>query len=813
MLHRKTFYGKDEGLFKEKERKKEYFTQYQSIGPSFIKSSQDMDDSEPSVAHELPSKGTMKYESHIEDICKSLRMFSQVIFPHKKVISESDEQIIRLMSEKVNLIIKDSITELKKQSSEDIGKMFAHVLIAVQDEENVLEEIHKLCTNDIVSSLSTECKKLNFKYDITRYYECSFKSINISFLIHLLCNAPALQLLDLICCDIKGVNVNDIADTLYQEGVVLELTDLDISGNNLNEIKGSSLATLLAVAPKLNDLDMSKCSIPGAVMDDMVKECSSRGVVLELTRLYISENNLNDIKGSSLATLLAVAPKLNELDMSKCSIPGAVMDDMVKECSSRGVVLKLTYLNISENNLNEIKGSSLATLLAVAPKLNVLGMRNCRIPGAVMDDMVKECCSRGVVLQLTWLVISENNLNDIKGSSLATLLAVAPKLNVLGMRNCRIPGAVIDDMVKECCSRGVVLQLTQLDISGNNLNDIKGSSLATLLAVAPKLNDLDMRNCSIPGAVMDDMVKECFSRGVVLQLTQLDISGNNLNDIKGSSLATLLAVAPNLNDLDMRNCSIPGAVMDDMVKECSSRGVVLQLTPLDISGNNLNDIKGSSLATLLAVAPKLNDLYMRNCHIPGAVMDDMVKECSSRGVVLQLTWLVISENNLNDIKGSSLATLLAVAPKLNDLYMRNCRIPGAVMDDMVKECCSRGVVLQLTQLDISGNNLNEIKGSSLATLLAVAPKLNDLDMRNCSIPGAVMDDMVKECSSRGVVLQLTWFDISENNLNDIKGSSLATLLAVAPKLSVLYMRNCRIPGALMDDMVKECSSRGVKLRI
>ncbi|XP_033110299.1 uncharacterized protein LOC117111489, partial [Anneissia japonica] len=406
MLHRKTFYGKDEGLFKEKERKKEYFTQSQSIGPSFIKSSQDMDDSEPSVAHELPSKGTIKYESHIEDICKSLRMFSQVIFPRKKVIcpckkviSESDDQIIRLMSGKVNRMIKDSKTELK-QSSEDIGKMFAHVLIAVQDEQNVLEEIHELCTNDIVSSLSTECKKLNFKYDITRYYKRSLKSINISFLIHLLCSAPALELLRLICCDIKGVNVNDIADTLYQEGVVLQLTDLNISENNLNEIKGSSLATLLAVAPKLNGLNMINCRIPGAVMDDMVKECFSRGVVLELTDLNISGNNLIDIKGSSLATLLAVAPNLNYLRMSNCSIPGAVMDDMVKECSSRRVVLQLTWLDISGNNLNEIKGSSLATLLAVAPNLNYLGMSNCSIPGAVMDDMVKECSSRRVILHI-----------------------------------------------------------------------------------------------------------------------------------------------------------------------------------------------------------------------------------------------------------------------------------------------------------------------------------------------------------------------------------------------------------------------------
>ncbi|XP_033108908.1 uncharacterized protein LOC117110335 [Anneissia japonica] len=445
MFYKKKCYIKDEVLLKEKEREKEY-----SIEPSFLTSGQDMDDSEPSVTQELPSKGSMKYESHIEDICKSLRMFSQVMILHMNVISESNEQIFQLMSERVKWInIKDSITELKKQSSEDIGKMFAHVLIAVQDEGNVLMEIHELCTNDIVSSLSTECKKLNFKYNITEYFYSS-KSINVSFLIHLLCSAPILRFLQLEYCDIKGVNVNEIAEALYQEGVVVELTDLNISGNNLSDIKGSSLATLLAVAPKLNDLEMRNCSISGTVMEDMFKECSSRGAVLELTNLNISGNNLNDIKGSSLATLLAVAPKLNDLYMINCSISGAVMDDMVKDCSSRGVVLQLTWLYISGNNLNDIKGSSLATLLAVAPKLSVLNMSNCSISGAVMDDIVKECSSRGVVLELKGLYISGNNLNEIKDSSLATLLAVAPKLNCLGMSNCRISCAVMDEMVKEC---------------------------------------------------------------------------------------------------------------------------------------------------------------------------------------------------------------------------------------------------------------------------------------------------------------------------------------------------------------------------
>ncbi|XP_033121228.1 probable serine/threonine-protein kinase roco5 isoform X2 [Anneissia japonica] len=632
MLHRKMCYVKDKG----KEHTEIYSTKSSSIEPSFIKSSQGMDESQPSVSQELPSKGTMNYESHIVDICNSLRMFGYHMIPNEEIIS--DEQIIQLMSNETNWRNKKHLlNKLKIQSSEDIGKIFAHVLIAVEDEQDVLGEIHELCTDDVVSSLSGECKKLNFKYNITEY---DYRSkVTVLFLIHLLFNASRLENLILFNCNITGVTVEKIVDAMHGEGVMLELTEIDISENNLNDIKGSSLVTLFVLAPKLIHLDMSNCSLSSAFMDDMVKECSSRGVVLKLTKLNISKTNLKNIKGSSLSMLLAVAPKLNDLDMSNCNLSGVIIDDMVKDYSSKGVILELKRLNISENNLNAIKCSSLATMLTVAPKLNTLYMINCSLSDA-MDDMVKECSGRG---ELSHLDISKNTLNYIKGSSLATLLSFASKQLSLYIRNCSLSGAIMEDMVKECSSRRIVLKLTYLNICGNNLSDIKGVSLATLLAVAPKLNYLDISNCGLTGAIMDEMVKECSRNGVVLKLTEIDISENNLNNIKGSSLATLLAVTPKLNDLIMSNCSLSGAIIDDMVKEHSSRKVVLQLTEIDISKNNLKDSKGSSLSTLFALAPKLNDLDISNCSLSGAIMDDMFKKFYRRGL---------------NIKCSSLATCL-----------------------------------------------------------------------------------------------------------------------------------------------------------
>ncbi|XP_033127948.1 uncharacterized protein LOC117125536 [Anneissia japonica] len=760
------------------------------------------------------TKKKLEIMPHINEICKSLRKFIHHIIPDVDI---QNEHFIHIMQRFYNIRLGscggiDVETRIKsfckEMSSEEKGTTLAHILIAVPHHKEVFEEINEICVNDDFKYLTTECQKLHLKYDI-RVCTLSGSSTDL-YVVHLLTNAPKLHTLKCLPNSITGAILNEVTQECSSSGVRLGLQELVISGNDLSSIDGS--LSLLVIAPEMNILHMNNCSLSGGIMNDMIRECCSLGVNLELDELDISDNNLNSIDGS-LLSLLVIAPEMIILHMNNCSLSGGIMNDVVRDCCRRGATSKLEKLYINDNNLNNIDGSLLSSLLAIAPEMGKLEMNNCSLSGAIMNDMISENCDRGIKLKLEKLDISGNNLYSIDGSLLSSLLVIAPKMSKINMNNCSLSGGIMNDMIRECYRRGVTSKLKKLDISDNNLNSIDGPLLSSLLVIAPEMSKINMHNCSLSGGIMNDMIRECYRRGVTSKLKKLDISGNNLNSIDGPLLSSLLVIAPEMSKINMHNCSLSGVIMNDMIRECCGRGVTSNVEELDINGNNLDSIDGSLLSSLLVIAPEISKLNMSNCNLSGAIMNDMIKNCCSLGVNLELEELDINGNDLSNIDGPLLSSLLVIAPEMSKINMHNCSLSGVIMNDMIRECCGRGVTSNVEELDINGNNLDSIDGSLLSSLLVIAPEISKLNMSNCNLSGAIMNDMIRNCCSLGVNLELQKLDINGNDLSNIDGSLLSSLMVIAPKMSNFNISNCNLSGHIINDMIRECCSLGVNLEL
>ncbi|XP_033116430.1 uncharacterized protein LOC117116480 [Anneissia japonica] len=783
------------------------------------------------------TKTDLEIKPHIDDVCNSMRKFIHYINPDVEV--SQDEHFIKLKRKVDKMIYLISDHKLignlcKEKSAEQRGRLYAHMWIAAPINERRFNALQSVLTLDDAKYLTSEYQRLNIKLEINH---CALynASITTSYLVYILSNAPQLKYIHLVqstklqliiegCTHCFGMNIwEDGVRSIHRpnidkcnrnlSGVImsmirecsirevkLKLQVLDISGNNLSNIDGFSLTSLLIIAPEIVELNMNNCSLSGVIMNDMIRECSSKGVKLKLRLLDISSNNLSHMDGCTLASLFIIAPKLYYLYMNNYCLSG-VMNDMIRESGDK---LELSSLEISSNNFSNIDGcSQLASLFMIDHKLVVLHMENCSLSGIIMNDVMREFSRRVIKLELSRLTISKNNLSNIDGCLLASLCIIAPKLDTFYMKDCGLSGGIMKDMIRECLSRGVKLSLGSLEISSNNLSNVDGCSLASLFIIAPKLNILHMQECSLSGVIMNDMIRECLSRGVKLQLSFLTISSNNLSNIDGCSLAFLLINASKLSSLYMTNCSLRGVIMNDMIRECSGRGANLNFSFLDISSNNMSDIDGCSLASLLVIAPRLSSLHMEDCSLSGVIMNGMTRECSRKGVKLKLFHLQISSNNLSDIDGSSLFIIAT------NLYIENCSLSGITMNDMIRECSSRRVQLMLNTIEINSNNLSNIDGCSLASLSS----LRCLYMNNCSLSGDIMNDMIRECLSKGVKLSLRSLEINSNNLSNIDGCSLASLLIIAPRLSSLHMEDCSLSGVIMNDMIRECSSREVKLEL
>ncbi|XP_071952095.1 uncharacterized protein [Antedon mediterranea] len=593
--------------------------------------------------------------------------------------------------------------------------------------------------------------------------------------------------------------------------------------------KGRVIAHLLSIDSSCDNVMIKNQS--GHIMNDMIKECSNRGGQLVLQVLNISNNNLDSIDGTLLGSLMIMSPRMYWLEMSNCNLSGDAVNDMIRECSNKGVKLALEQLRINDNNLSNVDGSLLGSLMIMSPIMCWLKMSNCNLSGDVFNDMIRECSNRGVQLALEQLRINDNNLSNVDGSLLGSLFILSPELKKFKMNNCKLSGDVMNDMIKECLNSGVQLPLASLLISDNNLSIIDGSLLSSLLSVFSELRVLKMNNCKLSGDVMNDMIKEYSNRGVQLALADLFISDNNLSAIDGSLLSSLLSVFSELRVLKMNNCKLSGNVLNDMIRACLNRGVQLRIADLFISDNNLSTIDGSLLSSLFILFSELSMLEMCNCNLSDDTVNYMIKECSNRRVQLPLLGLNISGNNLSNIDGTLLGSLLNMSPKLKKLVMQNCNLSGDVINHMINmgslmilsfklndkivmhnncilpsdviKCSYCGLALEW--LNISGNNLSNIDGTLLGSLLNLFSELWKLEMRNCNLSGDVMNDMARECSNGEVQLQSLY--LSDNDLRNIDDTLLWSLI-MSPKLMKLEMNNCNLSDDVMNYMTRECTDRG-----
>ncbi|XP_071945032.1 uncharacterized protein [Antedon mediterranea] len=305
-------------------------------------------------------------------------------------------------------------------------------------------------------------------------------------------------------------------------------------------------------------------------------------------------------------------------------------------------------------------------------------------------------------------------------------------------------------------------------------------------------------------------------------------------DRKGRVIAHILGIEAKYDKVTIQNLS--GNVMNQIIRECLKMG--LQVAgQFDICNNNLSNINSRSLGSLIEF-PKLTELNLKECHLSGDIMNDVIRECKDgtkpkrkfletifpflktslsgsvlKRVHLALESLDISGNNLHSIDVHSLSSLLIMCPKLRRLYMRDCNLSGDVINHLGTECSLKHVQLALVSLNISVNNLHNLDVNSMSSLLIMCPKLESLDMEDCNLSGDIINHLGIECSLKQVQLALRYLFISGNNLHNIDVNSMSSLLIMFPELWWLDMSDCNLSGDVINHLGTECSHKQIQLAL
>ncbi|XP_071947185.1 NACHT, LRR and PYD domains-containing protein 3-like [Antedon mediterranea] len=435
-----------------------------------------------------------KLDIQFTSVCNSLRMF---LTYHTPNVSVDTNNVFYLMR-KVHDILEPTINQnfCDNISSQEKRQVLFHSLIAVSKPGCLLQSIHEDCMNYIVE----ECEKHNIKYDIYDHTIYQMPKTTAEYLLHILTNSPKLQnvianpntitgtvLNDMVsqCCS-KSAQSSEVIHTILPR--FSQLTSLNMNNNDLSHIDGASLGYLLCMSPVLRNIHIYKCNLSGNVMNDMFIECSSRGVTLGLEKLDISNNDLSEMNGSSLAYFINTR-HIFRLDMNNCKLSSKVMNDMLK-CSSGITTRGLMFLNISYNNLRQIDGILFRNFIRFSHKLAYLRMGDCCLTSWVIDSMFWGHI--GFVLHLYELDISGNDLYSIDS---ATLKSLMNSLTNLKMQRCHLPNRMFINFKNGNHNWFSFRNLSALDISGNYFwPPIDNAKLISFISVFPSLRIFNADN-------------------------------------------------------------------------------------------------------------------------------------------------------------------------------------------------------------------------------------------------------------------------------------------------------------------------------
>ena len=539
-------------------------------------------------------------------------------------------------------------------------------------------------------------------------------------------------------------------------------------------------------------------------LDQCLQTERSKTILSDLTmcknliHLNLSNNSLNEA-GRHIPVAIrewGQCPPLQKLYLNNCSMPVNVWCDLFEALQTCRCLL---HLEVSQNKL-DIAGSLLTQAIKFwgkkAPVQN-LNFESCCMTEDVWRPLLRSLsnCS-----ELTHLNLSNNALG-VAGRYLSesiTSWGNDPKLQEVDLRNCSMPLDVWSEVLK-CLSS--CRRLTHLKLSSNSLQEAArclGESIKRW-GCETELTHLHLAHCSMQQEVSRDVVK---SLSACKSVTSIDLSGNWLGDA-GTELTDSIrswGACPPLQDLWLNDCSLEQQSCNQIF---TALYTCRYLKHLSLSNNNLGRA-GYQLAQLIKSAElQLKILVLENCGIPGPVWREVLESVSTSN---QLTCLKLCNNQIGNAACKLAQTInhWGTEARLNILDLTNCSIPEDTFETLFDALSS---CPDICLLSLSGNTVGR-PGINLADSIAswgTASNLRELTMSSCGMPEDIWCQLL---SSMSHCKLLSLLNLEDNPLGDA-GYSLAQAIRAwgpVPPLNKLSINNCCLSQDVSSELLKALSS-------
>ncbi|KAG2707192.1 hypothetical protein I3843_05G125100 [Carya illinoinensis] len=497
---------------------------------------------------------------------------------------------------------------------------------------------------------------------------------------------------------------------------LFRLKDLYLSNNSFT----GEIPRNLTNCPELRVIDLERNELTGRIPDEL-------GSLKRLEMLMFSSNNLTGDIPPSLRNVSS----LQGLYLGDNKLWGNIPEDI-------GRLQRLYFFSVSSNNLsgtipsalynistmsilltddNRLVGTLPPNIGLTLPNLQFLAMSRNKFSGPIpvslsnssqleklllyRNNFVGQVPNLGNLLHLRWLAFHANNLGNNSSKDLDFLdsLGNCPKLEILYFSENHFGGSLPNSI------GNLSMQLTQLDVAGNQISGILPAALEnltnlTFLSMAQNLltgsiptyfgEFQNLEGLSLDGNRFLGLIPS--SIGNLTRLVTLNLSQNKLEGSIPSSFGNFKS----LQELDISENSLIGAIPINIL---SSQLLVLNLSQnsltgtlpvevgnsrniyrLDVSKNNFSGEIPRTLANCLS----LEYLYLQGNSFQGNLPPSLA---SLKG----LQYLDLSQNNLSGMIPNDLQELSVL------LYL------NLSFNNLAGEVPTEGIFRDASRVSVAGN--------------------------------------------------------------------------------------------------------------
>ena len=656
-------------------------------------------------------------------------------------------------------------------SNNDISGEAADDIVVVLSQNNLIEELDLSYNNlGAFSSLHIfrNMKKLS---TLIKLNVCSIGLTKIAAddIVNVLNNNNKLQELDLSHNNIQETG----ATTIFKMASTKNLHKLIISHNNIND-NVEFLETFLSRNTNLEELDFSHNNLQAA---GAIMVC--RANLSKLIKFSLSHNGITIDAVDDIGALLSHNTKLQKLDLSGNDLQELGYKSIFKSLQILSV-LKVSYTSL----VNEA-ADQLATLLL---HINLLRELDLSYNNMSTSDTVKIFSGLKNISNLVTIDISHNMITDEAAEIITTVLSCNNKLQSLDLSyNYFTSEGIIN--IFECLKN--IIYLRKLSVSSNEITIKAAHSIAAVIFLNSKLEELDLSNnfMQAPDTIIIFKSLRCFP-----SLKKLCINGNMITDEAADDIAVVLSQSTKLQELDIscNNLQTTGIIkIFEGIKHIST------LTKLDIAHNTVTDEATEYIIDGLSSNIKLKELNLShiNLNFKNAINFNNLE-------LTNLKKFSFSGNNIHAQCAIDISHFLSHCTNLQVLELSDTNLQGT--DDHI-EVLNGLDIFNLTKFDISGNSIPTYAADNIAVLLSKNDELEELNL--CC-------NKLKELGVRNIldsinISNLSTLNISNNHITRLK--FITNILTHATKLVGLDLSYNKLSAEGMRHFLNQMKSNFANL--